>query len=74
MCRIGCEFLHAGAGATVTAYDPVAMPEARHCFPGVAGLSYAENQAGALTNVDAGASTTCLRKASNITSVHRGAL
>jgi UDPglucose 6-dehydrogenase len=41
------------AGATVTAYDPVAMPEARHCFPSVTGLSYAENQAHALTDADA---------------------
>jgi len=41
------------AGATVTAYDPVAMAESRHCFPDAAGLSYAENQAGALTEADA---------------------
>ena len=41
------------AGATVTAYDPVAMAEARHHFPDAAGLTYAGNQAGALTEADA---------------------
>ena len=41
------------AGATVTAYDPVAMPEAKHCFAGLAGLKYAESQAAALDNADA---------------------
>ncbi len=41
------------AGATVTAYDPVAMGEARHCFPGESRLRYAENQIGALDNADA---------------------
>ena len=41
------------AGATVTAYDPVAMGEARHCFTGESRLSYAENQIGALDNADA---------------------
>ena len=41
------------AGATLTAYDPVAMPEARHCFPGQAGLSYADNQTAALDAADA---------------------
>lgn len=41
------------AGATVTAYDPVAMPEAKHCFPNEPRLSYAENQTFALDNADA---------------------
>lgn len=41
------------AGATVTAYDPVAMPEAQHCFPNEPRLSYAENQTAALDNADA---------------------
>ena len=41
------------AGATITAYDPVAMPEARRSFPGLTGLSYAESQAAALDNADA---------------------
>ena len=41
------------AGATVTAYDPVAIAEARHCFPDEPRLSYAESQAGALDNADA---------------------
>ena len=41
------------AGATVTAYDPVAIAESRHCFPDEPRLSYAESQAGALENADA---------------------
>ncbi len=41
------------AGATVTAYDPVAIAESRHCFPDEPRLSYAENQIGALDNADA---------------------
>jgi UDPglucose 6-dehydrogenase len=41
------------AGATVTAYDPVAMPEATRCFPDTPGLSYAENQTAALEGADA---------------------
>jgi len=41
------------ASATVTAYDPVAMAEARHHFPDAAGLTYADNQAGALAGADA---------------------
>jgi UDPglucose 6-dehydrogenase len=41
------------AGATVTAYDPVAMDEARHCFPDEPRLSYASNPLGALDNADA---------------------
>ena len=41
------------AGATVTAYDPVAMTEATHHFPNEPRLSYAENQSLALENADA---------------------
>jgi UDPglucose 6-dehydrogenase len=41
------------AGATVTAYDPEAMDEARHYFPDAPRLSYAENQSAALDNADA---------------------
>lgn len=41
------------AGASVTAYDPVAMPEARHCFPNEPGLRYADNQSAALAGADA---------------------
>ena len=41
------------AGATVTAYDPQAMHEARHCFPDEPRLSYAENQTAALEGADA---------------------
>ncbi|MDD2881484.1 MAG: UDP-glucose/GDP-mannose dehydrogenase family protein [Rhodoferax sp.] len=41
------------AGATVTAYDPVAMAEAKHCFPNEPKLSYAESQTAALDDADA---------------------
>jgi UDPglucose 6-dehydrogenase len=41
------------AGATVTAYDPVAMAEARHCFADEPRLSYADNQTAALEGADA---------------------
>ena len=41
------------AGATVTAYDPQAMAEARHCFPDEPRLRYADNQTAALDNADA---------------------
>ena len=41
------------AGATVTAYDPVAMPEAKRIFNGVQGLSFAETPSQALNNADA---------------------
>jgi UDPglucose 6-dehydrogenase len=41
------------AGATVTAYDPQAMHEARHCFPDEPRLRYAENQTAALEGADA---------------------
>ena len=41
------------AGATVTAYDPVAMAEARHCFPDTPGLLYAPNQTAALEGAHA---------------------
>ena len=40
-------------GATVTAYDPVAMHEARRALGERAGLSYAGNQNDALKNADA---------------------
>ena len=42
-----------GAGATVTAYDPVAMQEAKRCYADVPGISYAENQTEALKGADA---------------------
>ena len=42
-----------GAGATVTAYDPVAMNEAQHCFPDEPRLTYADNQTAALEGADA---------------------
>ena len=41
------------AGATVTAYDPVAIDEAKHHFPDEPRLNYAENQTAALGNADA---------------------
>jgi UDPglucose 6-dehydrogenase len=41
------------AGATVTAYDPVAMPEAQRIFAGEARLAYAENPMAALDGADA---------------------
>ena len=41
------------AGATVTAYDPVAMPEAKRIFNGVQGLTFAETPSQALNNADA---------------------
>ncbi len=41
------------AGASVTAYDPVAMAEAQHCFPDAPGLDYAKNQTAALEGADA---------------------
>ena len=41
------------AGATVTAYDPVAIKEAQHCFPNEARLTYADNQTAALEGADA---------------------
>ena len=41
------------AGATVTAYDPVAMPEAKRIFKGVQGLGFAETPSQALNNADA---------------------
>lgn len=40
-------------GATVTAYDPVAMKETRHIYGERKGLSYAENPKEALKNADA---------------------
>jgi UDPglucose 6-dehydrogenase len=41
------------AGATVTAYDPVAMTEAKRIFNGIKGLSYAASPSEALNNADA---------------------
>lgn len=41
------------AGATVTAYDPVAMSEAKRCFPDEPRLSFAESQVAALEHADA---------------------
>ena len=41
------------AGATVTAYDPVAMDEAKRVFNDVAGLSFAKTPSAALDNADA---------------------
>lgn len=41
------------AGATVTAYDPVAMLEAKRIFKNAAGLSFAETPNQALENADA---------------------
>jgi UDPglucose 6-dehydrogenase len=41
------------AGATITAYDPVAMKEAQHCFPDEPRLKYADNQTSALEGADA---------------------
>jgi UDPglucose 6-dehydrogenase len=41
------------AGATVTAYDPVATDEARRVFAGVAGISYAPDRMAALEGADA---------------------
>jgi len=41
------------AGAKVTAYDPVAMPEARRAFGALPGLSYADSPMSALKGADA---------------------
>ena len=41
------------AGATVTAYDPQAIPEAKRCFSNEPAVSYSENQTAALDNADA---------------------
>jgi UDPglucose 6-dehydrogenase len=41
------------AGATITAYDPVAMNEAKHCYPNEPRLTFAENQTAALEGADA---------------------
>ena len=40
------------AGATVTAYDPVAMKEAQHCFPNEPRITFAENQTAALEGAE----------------------
>jgi UDPglucose 6-dehydrogenase len=41
------------AGATITAYDPVAMNEAKHCFPNEPRITFADNQTAALEGADA---------------------
>lgn len=41
------------SGATVTAYDPVAMQEAARCFPNEPRLTFADSQASALEQADA---------------------
>ena len=41
------------AGATVTAYDPVATKEAQHCFPNETQLTFADSQTAALEGADA---------------------
>jgi UDPglucose 6-dehydrogenase len=41
------------AGATITAYDPVAMTEAKHYFPNEPRITFAENQTAALEGADA---------------------
>lgn len=41
------------AGATITAYDPVAMQEAQKCYPNEPRLTYAKSQTAALQNADA---------------------
>lgn len=41
------------AGATVSAYDPQAMAEARHCFPDQPALVFAESPLSALEGADA---------------------
>jgi UDPglucose 6-dehydrogenase len=40
-------------GATVSAYDPVAMPAAKKAFAGMAGISYADSPLAALDGADA---------------------
>jgi len=50
--RVLIEELLAG-GATVAAYDPVAMPAAKKEFAGLKGVSYAESPLGALEGADA---------------------
>ena len=40
-------------GATITAYDPVAMAEAKHCFPNEPRITFVENQTAALEGADA---------------------
>jgi len=41
------------AGATVTAYDPIAMHEAQRCYPDTPALTYADGQTAALEGADA---------------------
>ncbi len=42
-----------GRGATIVAYDPVAMPEARRVLPGMPGISYAHSPMEAVAGADA---------------------
>ncbi len=42
-----------GRGASVVAYDPVAVPEARKVFSGTPGLTFADSQMAALEGADA---------------------
>ena len=41
------------AGATITAYDPVAMPASQRMLPNAPGLRYADSQSAALQDADA---------------------
>ena len=41
------------AGATLTAYDPIAMHECQRCYPNEPNLTYADNQTAALAGADA---------------------
>jgi UDPglucose 6-dehydrogenase len=41
------------ADATITSYDPVAMNEAKRCFPNEPRLTFAANQTAALEGADA---------------------
>jgi UDPglucose 6-dehydrogenase len=40
-------------GAKITAYDPVAMPQARRVFAAIEGVEFASDQGEALTGADA---------------------
>jgi UDPglucose 6-dehydrogenase len=40
-------------GAKITAYDPVAMPQARRVFAAIDGIEFASDQRDALTGADA---------------------
>jgi UDPglucose 6-dehydrogenase len=49
--RVLIDALLAG-GATVRAYDPIAMPEARHLYTGRAGIDFADSPLAALDGAD----------------------